>query len=65
MAAQVFTDDILGPFGTSEKVVYLENFFVVANNIQVADKFLNVPPTKSVPGKYWTKPTTGLPALAD
>ena len=55
MAAQVFTDYILGPFGTSEKVVYLENFFVVANNIQVADKFLNVPPTKSVPGKYWTK----------
>lgn len=59
MAAQVFTDDILGPF------VYLENFFVVANNIQVADKFLNVPPTKSVPGKYWTKSTKGLPALAD
>ena len=59
MAAQVFTDDILGPF------VHLENFFVVANNLQVADKFLNVPPTKSVPGKYWTKSTKGLPALAD
>ena len=38
MAAPIFADDILGPFGTSEKVVYFEKFSAITNNIQVADK---------------------------
>ena len=43
MAAQVSqvctADDILGPFGTCEKVVYLKKkFSVITNNIQVADR---------------------------
>ena len=41
MAAPIFADDILGPFGTSEKVVYFEKFSAITNNIQVADKAWN------------------------
>ena len=37
MAAPVFADDILGPFG----VVYFEKFSAITNNIQVADKAWN------------------------
>ena len=65
MAALVFPDDILGPFRTSKKIVYLAKFSVITNSIQVADKSWNVPPTKFVPGKYWTKSIKGLAKSKD
>ena len=48
----------LGPFSSSDKVVYLHKFSFITNILQhfgEADKSSEAPPTKVVPGKNFGK----------